>query len=264
MSGDATPVLMVAEPGDVLTRAVEALGRFPRDQPWVLIGGVAVFIRLGSITRPTADADTVARSQAELIQRLVDDEVPSVVAGGKLQVAVGEGLIDIEIDIMDLADEPLPPDAERQAFALARRAALASADAERIIVTNAGGQVVADAQIPVAGLAALTALKTVSMVRRTHGNHPEKVGSDIHDLVRLVAAGGARRVATELTEMDRDLAKWVGDQIERSFGPDLRYTLLRLRTNDRSPGAQALDDDAIAATGILAAELQEQVSRGAR
>lgn len=264
MSGDATPVLLVAESGDVLTRAVQALGRFPRDQPWVLIGGVAVFIRLGSITRPTADADTVARSQAELIQRLVDDEVPSVVAGGKLQVAVGEGLIDIEIDIMDLADEPLPPDPERQAFALARRAALASADAERIIVTNAGGQVVADAQIPVASIAALTALKTVSMVRRPHGNHPEKVGSDIHDLVRLVAAGGARTVATELTEMDRDLAKWVGDQIERSFGPDLRYTLLRLRTNDRSPGAQALDDDAIAATGILAAELQEQASRRAR
>ena len=130
-----------------------------------------------------------------------------------------------------------------------RRAALASADAERIIVTNAGGQVVADAQIPVAGIAALTALKTVSMVRRPHGNHPEKVGSDIHDLVRLVAAGGARTVAADLTDMDRDLAKWVGDQIERSFGPDLRYTLLRLRTNDRSPGAQALDDDAIARYG---------------
>ena len=69
VSGDRPPILLAAEANDVLARAVEALGRFPSDQPWVLIGGVAVFMRLGSITRPTADADTVARSQSELIQR---------------------------------------------------------------------------------------------------------------------------------------------------------------------------------------------------
>ncbi len=77
------------------------------------------------------------------------------------------------------------------------------------------------------------------MMRRPHGNSPHKVGSDIHDLVRLVADNGARAVATALvTEVE--LATWVAEQIGRAFGGDLRYTLLRLRTDDRSAGAQAL------------------------
>ena len=37
----------------VLARAVGALDRFPTDRSWVLIGGLAVFIRLGkSLDRP--------------------------------------------------------------------------------------------------------------------------------------------------------------------------------------------------------------------
>jgi hypothetical protein len=44
----------------VIARSVQALARFPTDEPWVLIGGIAVFVRLGSVTRPTADDDTVA------------------------------------------------------------------------------------------------------------------------------------------------------------------------------------------------------------
>ena len=211
MSGDHPPVLLTAEADTVLARAVDALGRFPAEQPWVLIGGVAVFIRLGSVTRPTADADTVARSQADLIQRLVDDEVTTVVAGGNIEVSVGDATI--EIDVMDLADDPLPTDAERRGFALARRAALSSAVTEQIVVTNRGGSVVADAMIPVATAAALIALKTVSMVRRPHSNQPQKVGSDIHDLVRLVASSGGRTTAVELVALDRDLAQWVRGHI---------------------------------------------------
>lgn len=111
---------------------------------------------------------------------------------------------------------------------------------------------------PVASTAALVALKTVSMVRRPHGNSPHKIGSDIHDLVRLVAGGGARTVATGLVA-DAVLATWVAEQLHRAFGADLRYTLLRLRTNDRSAGAQSLTDAEAEATGILADELTEQL-----
>jgi hypothetical protein len=257
VSGETPPILLSAERGDVLTRAVVALGRFPRDEAWVLIGGIAVFLRLGSITRPTADADTVARSQSELIQRLIDDEISSVVAGGSLQVPGNDG--DIDIDVMDLADEPLPADPEREAFARSRRAALASAHAERIIVSDQTSTVVADALVPIATVGALTALKVVSMVRRPHSNHPQKVGSDIHDLVRLVASGGAQSVANELVALDPKLATWVAAQVERSFGADLRYTLVRLRNNDRSPGALALADDAIGATVILGAAIDERL-----
>lgn len=162
MSGDRPAIQLDAPPGSVLARAVNALGRFPHEPAWVLVGGIAVFIRLGSVTRPTADADTVARSQAELLNRLVADEVATIVSGGELAVPTGDGTI--EVDVMDLADDPLPGDTERRAFALARRHALDSAVSERIVVSD-GAAVVADATIPVATIGALVALKTVSMVR---------------------------------------------------------------------------------------------------
>jgi hypothetical protein len=53
--------------------------------------------------------------------------------------------------------------------------------------------------------AALVALKTSAMLRRPHSAHPQKVGSGIHDLVRLVGAAGARRVAQELLGYDSEL-----------------------------------------------------------
>ena len=258
MSGDRPPIPIEAAADSVFARVVEALSRFPTDQPWVLVGGIAVFIRLGSVTRPTADADTVARSQAELIDRLVADEVPSIVTGGELRIPIGAG--EVEVDIMDLADEPLPGDVERRVFALARRYVLHTAKQERVVVSNCG-RIVVEATIPVATSSALVALKTVSMVRRPHGNSPHKVGSDIHDLVRLVAGTGARSVAANLVS-DDELAAWTAEQIGRTFGRDLRYTLLRLRTNDRSAGAQALTDNEVEATIVLADELLDQAETG--
>jgi len=41
-----------------------------------------------------------------------------------------------------------------------------------------------------------------------------------------------------------------------------RYTLLRLRTNDRSAGAQALTDNEVEATIVLNAELSDQAWNG--
>lgn len=253
MSGDRPSIRIEATADSVLARAVEALGRFPTDQPWVLVGGVAVFIRLGSVTRPTADADTVAGSQAQLIESLISDPDITIVSGGELRIPIGGG--EVEVDVMDLADEPLPGGDERRAFALARRYALRRAVPENVVVINRGA-VAVDATLPVATPSALVALKTVSMVRRPHGNSPQKVGSDIHDLVRLVTGAGARSVAAELIE-DAELAGWVSDQIGRAFGQDILYTLLRLRTNDRSAGAQALTDADVEAIVTLADELSE-------
>ncbi len=98
------------------------------------------------------------------------------------------------------------------------------------------------------------------MVRRPHGNSPRKVGSDIHDLVRLIAGHGAHPIAADLA-VDGELASWIADQIARAFGTDLRYTLLRLHTNDRSAGARALTDDQVEAMVILADELTEQLDQ---
>lgn len=243
------------ESDTVLARSIEALGRFPTTQPWVLIGGIAVFLRLGQITRPTADADTVARSQAELIAALVDDDITSVVTGGDIQIEVNNNLV--EIDVMDLADDPLPPGNELRAFALARRCALTTAETQQVIVTNTSNATIASSMIPLATIAALTALKTVSMVRRPHGNNPQKVGSDVHDLVRLINNGGAREIARTIVGFNTELAKWVETEIRRAFGPDLKYTILRLRKHDRSAAALALRDEDIEAAVILADALHQ-------
>lgn len=258
MSGDGPPLAIRAEPGSVLARSIEALNHFPTGQPWVLVGGIAVFIRLGSISRPTADADMVARSQAALLAELTPDEAMTVISAGHVDVEVGDGTI--QIDVMDLNDDPLPGDLERRAFALARRLALDTARTESIVVSDPSGPVIARADIPVATTGSLVALKTVSMIRRPHGNHPAKVGSDIHDLVRLVGATGAAALALDLAAGDPELATWLAEHVTRAFGHDLRYTLQRLRANDRSPGAQALADADVAATVILGDALHERLA----
>ncbi len=263
MSGEPAAIMLTAEPDTVLARAIDALGRFPQGHPWVLIGGVAVFLRLGSVTRPTADADAIARSQADLLRWLDDDEVTTVISGGEVRMTVGEGTVDI--DVMDLADDPLPDDVDRRPFALARRGAILTAGIERVIVHDRDGAALAESVIPVATGGALVALKAVAMVRRPHGNHPEKLGSDIHDLVRLTAGLGALAIAGEVAALGVELAGWVAAHVERSFaGPDLRYTLLRLRRLDRSAGAMALTDDDVAATAILADAIRQAIDEGIR
>lgn len=161
MSGE---IRLDAPADSVIARSVRLLARFPTDEPWVLIVGIAVFTRLGSVTRPTAEADTVARSQARLLDRLLAEDQTILVANRDVTIPV-DGVA-VEVDLMDLADEPLPLDPERRAFALARSLALNTATTEAATVTDRTGTIVAEAILPIATIPALVALKTVSMVRR--------------------------------------------------------------------------------------------------
>lgn len=243
----------MAPADSVVVRILLALGHLPTDPPWVLVGGVAVFLRLGTITRPTADGDTVTQSQQRLTDRLAGDSAVEVISRGKLRIQTDYG--PAKVDVMDLADTPPPPDEGRRMFALARRAALDSAVPTRILITEAN----VDVHIPLATISALTALKMVAIVRRPQGGHPGKVGSDIHDFVRL-AATGAERIAAELLALDGELAAWVGAQVEHYFDRDVRYTTRRLRIYDGSPGALALTDDEVAATAALGDAIEDRLT----
>lgn len=222
---------MQGGPDGVVARSISVLGDFPAEQAWVLVGGLAVFIRLGSFTRPTADADTVAQSQAHLVERVTVDPTVTVVARGKLRIPTSYG--DARVDIMDLGDAALSQALDGRMFALARKAALASAQPCDVVVSGAE----VEATIPVATIPALVALKAVAVARRPHGATKAKVGSDIHDLVRLVGTG-PRGVADGLVRLDPELAAWIGDLVRYRFDQDLRMTLTRLRRFDRSAGAQ--------------------------
>jgi hypothetical protein len=258
VSGSGAPITLVGGRGSVLARAVEALARFPDDGQWVLVGGLAVFVRLGSITRPTADADTVARSQASLIGVLRANDVGLVVGGGEVQVTVGGGVV--EVDVMDLSDNPLPRDVERRAFALARRFALSSARLEQVVVVESDGAVVATATIPVATAAALGALKTVSMVRRPHGNHRRRLDpTSTTSCASYARRGHGRSPAISLRATRLSPAGWRTRSSARSAATfDTRSSALR--NNDRSAGARALSDEDTAATIILADEINEGLS----
>lgn len=70
MSGD--PILIVAAEDSDVTRFVDAISRLPYDLPdWVLIGGVAVVLRVGGTHRATVDIDTLARESNRLVELLV-------------------------------------------------------------------------------------------------------------------------------------------------------------------------------------------------
>ena len=121
-----------------------------------------------------------------------------------------------------------------------------------IIVTTDGSSI-AQSVAPVATVAALVALKSVSMPRRSASNHPEKVASDVHDLVRLVEAQGIDDLARVLTGADAELARWIGETLVRWFSADAdqRYTIARLRRLSNALDAQAIDEDVLDVVAIL-------------
>ena len=91
---------------------------------------------------------------------------------------------------------------------------------------------------------------------RPSGKSPHKVGSDIHDLVRIVEAFSALSIA-EAIAPHTELAAWIEAKIQHHFTDDVQHTLTRLRAFDRSPGALALSDESIKATGVLADALRD-------
>ncbi len=107
------------------------------------------------------------------------------------------------------------------------------------------GRVVASANAPIATAASLIALKAVAIPRRSRSNSPEKVGSDIHDLVRLTQGCNFEAIAGAIRENGGELREWVGDTLVKWFSPehDLRYTFARLRRLARSVDAEVITED---------------------
>ena len=101
---------------------------------------------------------------------------------------------------------------------------------------------------PIATTPSLIALKAVAIARRSGGDSPQKVGSDIHDLVRLVQSCDIDAAANSITAASDDLRAWVAMTLLQHFSADrdLRYTFARLRQLTSSPDAAALTEDDLA------------------
>ena len=249
MPGD--PIVLVGDRGGRIRSFVAALGRFPAEPRWTVVGGFAVNVRITHVHRLTNDLDTVSRDQTSLVEILVAEPDADRLDTAKLQL--DQDGTTVVIDVMaDTAGVPLPTEASERAFALARRMALATSEWTELKVVGDGG-ILVEASAPIATVPALVALKAVAIPRRSRSNSPQKVGSDVHDLVRLVQGCDFDAVDQAIATAGDELRSWVGDTLVKWFSPeaDLRYTYARLRRLARSTDAEALTEDDLAIVADL-------------
>ena len=243
MPGEA--VTLAGDRGGRIRSFVAALARFPAEPQWAVVGGFAVNVRI------TNDIDTVSRDQTNLVEILVAEPDADRLAAARLQLEQDGTAVVVEV-MADTSDTPLPAEASERAFALARRMALATSEPTELIVVE-DRDVIAKATAPIATTSALIALKAVAIPRRSQSTSPQKVGSDIHDLVRLVQSCDLDAVAESIAGGGEELRDWVGATLVKHFSPeqDLRYTFARLRRLARSTDAEALTEDDLAIVAKL-------------
>jgi hypothetical protein len=186
--------------GGRIAEYVRTLARLPSDPPWVLVGGLAVNVRLARVHRATSDVDTVSPDQPGLVEIMV--------AGGAEPLSAGKVQFrdpDVEVDVMPSTEgEELPRGPDDRCFALVRRWAMRTATAVSLGVFDDAGEVIERTELQVASTAALVALKAVAIPRRRDGNYPEKIGSDIQDLFRLVDGSDLEGIVSDFDELDAE------------------------------------------------------------
>jgi len=244
-------VILQSDRAGQIRSFVEALDRFPAEPQWAVIGGFAVYVRITDVHRVTNDIDTVTSDQPSLVEILVAEPGADRLATAKLQINQGGSAV--VIDVMgDTSDTPLPTDPGERAFALARRMALSTSDSTELLVSE-DETVIARTNAPIATASSLIALKAVAIPQRSQSSNPAKVGSDIHDLVRLVHNSDFDDAIDSISVTDAELRDWVGTTLVQWFSPshDLRYTSARLRRLTSSPDAEALSEEDLAIVAEL-------------
>ena len=106
VSGESITIV-AADDSDVV-RFVDAIARLPTDLPeWVLIGGVAVLLRVGGTHRATVDIDALARESNRLVELLVN-------VGGQ-QRAAHKLIVPVatQLDVMAVGSVPDPSTCSR-------------------------------------------------------------------------------------------------------------------------------------------------------
>ena len=209
MPGEA--VILAGDRGGRIRSFVAALARFPAEPQRAVGGGFAVNVRITHIHRLTNDIDTVSRDQTKLVELLVAKPDADRLATARLQLEQDGTAVVVDV-MADTSDTPLPAEASERAFALARRMALATSEPTELVAIE-DEDVVAKATAPIATTSSLIALKAVAIARRARGDSPQKVSSDIHDLVRLVQSSDFDPVVDAIATAEHELRGWVGGDI---------------------------------------------------
>lgn len=235
MSGN--PITIVAAADSDVVRFVDAISRLPDGLPeWVLIGGIAVVLRVRGTHRATVDIDTLVRDSDRLVELLLG-------VGGE-QRAAHKLVVPIatQLDVMAVGVVPEQSAVEpsEYAFALAREWAFTTATVETVEILDERSRRAATASLGVATTAGLIALKSVSLPRRADSNNPAKATSDTIDLLALIETNSIDDIAATLVDAPPALRRWVATTCERVFVIDRRYTEARLRVARQPINAGAL------------------------
>ena len=246
------------DPDGRASSMVAALNQLPPEPHWAIVGGFAVIIRYSQVHRLTNDLDTISSNQALFLELLTSEASITRLSPTRLRIA-GDNL-PVDLDVMDAAHgSPLPVELSERAFAIARQHALARSEPLDIVVTN-GNQIVAQSHARVATSASLIALKAVALPRRADSRSPQKVGTDIYDLVSLAKSCDFSSVARELATSEEEMASWVAQILTKWFSPDhdQHYTIARLRRISGSLGTSAISEHDLTEVALLADTLQRQ------
>ncbi len=248
MSGERPEDLFIeADTTGTVASFVRTLAALPREHRWVLVGGFTVNLRISTLHRLTGDVDTLTSAHREFLELLVARHDVERLASAKVLLGSDPS---VKVDVMaSTVGEELPVQDDSRAFALARRWAYEQATTTAVTAVGRDGEPVASCVLELATVASLVALKVVALRGRQGRTSKTKVGSDIHDLVRLVDGRRLDELAMVFESAPSDLSGYLANQLVHFFHPDYdgRLSLGRLHTlTGRNVDALAVTLDQLA------------------
>jgi predicted nucleotidyltransferase len=222
--------VVLADPVGQLSSIVEALGlvvdRF-RSERYALVGGLAVFCRVGA-QRVTSDVDTAVAMTPDRARSLVA-EVATHVPGRQPSFALPNGVV-VDLLFADPAGRPPRRGIGRLREARGAAATYAISSADDLLLGTEPVAPSGDIAVRVAAVPALIAMKLVA--RADPARPLEKRRSDLHDLWRLLASRPDEtgdQLRRLVHEAPTRLTEWVAQELMATLGngPDTLARQLR-------------------------------------
>jgi hypothetical protein len=155
--------------------------------------------------------------------------------------------------------EVLPTEESARSFALVRRWTMRSATKLSLGSVAPDGSVTEEVEAEVASRPALVALKAVSIPRRKEGSYPEKVGSDIQDLYRLVEGLDLDVLLAELDTLETEARQWIAGVLTTTFSDkELRYAAMRMHRFAANVDSEGIAEGDLALLAELGAALADK------
>ena len=247
------PLELSIEGDGVIVALVNTLHDLPAAMPdYVLVGGLAVIVRVAGAHRVTRDVDAVTWSR----DGTNDAAIAVLVDAGAERTVNGARFEGVEIDVIATGDftedDVVALDEYDRAFITSHRWAFDSAEPVQIVVFTRHG-VQASTAVSLATPSALVAMKLGAIPRRRLAN-PAKRASDLYDIYRLIQVFNRRGdLAASLGRAPHELGPWCRNQLHGLLVDQAERSSLWLAT-EGSPAMQAVSAVDLRAVGEVIVE----------